>query len=508
MPEIDMKEVREYAREYVTNSSDLKNVSMKSLRKYIEKKLGLPKKSLVLQKSVLKEIISEEISAVAKVRGAAEAKKASNETEKETVKSTAKNTTKGVEKGAEKDAEKGKKKVDKKTEKKVDKKPETESKVTNENEDVTEDDDVKPKKPLSSYMLFCREKRSSVMSQFPEYKAKEVVTKLGEMWQALSDKEKAKYVSLAQENREQYAKQMKEWREQHPDSITHSDMKQKRTQRAHIPEEFIIEKTTELPELRGRLLNKEIKALWKKLNKKERQKYLDNEPESTAPKPKRALSPYNFFCRLHRADIVKQNPEANPKEVMGLLAKAWQNVDRGVLFECQKLSEEDKQKKASECVDEPEKKTSEHTDEPEKKEKKVVKERHISGYCVYLKEKYAELKTEDTTSRDLMKDIAKQWRELDDNDKKEYAEKAEKVSVGHNSRRLIPQSAFALYAKESRKQLLKQHQGISKEEATNLLKEMWKKLDTEEKIEYENRLHEMRVQKIREEDDSMYFCLL
>ena len=117
-----------------------------------------------------------------------------------------------------------------------------------------------------------------------------------------------------------------------------------------------------------------------------------------------------------------------------------------------------------------------------------------------------------------MKDIAKQWRELDDNDKKEYAEKAEKVSVGHNSRRLIPQSAFALYAKESRKQLLKQHQGwggqlgywsgISKEEATNLLKEMWKKLDTEEKIEYENRLHEMRVQKIREEDDSMYFCLL
>ena len=77
-----------------------------------------------------------------------------------------------------------------------------------------------------------------------------------------------------------------------------------------------------------------------------------------------------------------------------MLAKAWQNVDRGVLFECQKLSEEDKQKKASECVDEPEKKTSEHTDEPEKKEKKVVKERHISGYCVYLKEKHAELKTE------------------------------------------------------------------------------------------------------------------
>ena len=160
--------------------------------------------------------------------------------------------------------------------------------------------------------------------------------------------------------------------------------------------------------------------------------------------------------------MAKLSLEANPKEVMGLLAKAWQNVDRDILRECQKLSEEDKQKKASEHVDEPEEKK-------EKKEQKVVKERHLSGYSVYLKEKYAELKTEggvttgewwiDTTSRDLMKDIAKQWRELDDNDKKEYVEKAEKVSVGHNTRRIIPQSAFALYAKESRKQLLKQHQG-------------------------------------------------
>ena len=66
------------------------------------------------------------------------------------------------------------------------------------------------------------------------------------MWKALSDKEKAKYVSLAQENREQYFKQMKEWREQHPDSSTRTEMNQKRKQRAHIPEEFITEKTSEL----------------------------------------------------------------------------------------------------------------------------------------------------------------------------------------------------------------------------------------------------------------------
>ena len=56
-----------------------------------------------------------------------------------------------------------------------------------------------------------------------------------------------------------------------------------------------------------------------------------------------------------------------------------------------------------------------------------------------------------------MKDIAKQWKELDENDKKEYIERAEKVTIG--PKRVIPSSAFSLYTKESRKQLLKQHPG-------------------------------------------------
>lgn len=113
------------------------------------------------------------MSAVAKERGAAEAKKASIESDKghvevkketdEVEKDAVKSPTKKTEKGTEK----GKKKNDKKTETKVEKKSEGDSKVSMENEDVTEDDDVEPKKPLTSYMLFCREKRSSVMSQFP-----------------------------------------------------------------------------------------------------------------------------------------------------------------------------------------------------------------------------------------------------------------------------------------------------------------------------------------------------
>ena len=82
-----------------------------------------------------------------------------------------------------------------------------------------------------------------------------------------------------------------------------------------------------------------------------------------------------------------------------MLAKAWQSVDRDVLRQCQKLSEEDKKKKVSELVEGPvEEPIEEPVEEPveekkEKKEKKEMRERHVSGYNVYCKEKYAELKT-------------------------------------------------------------------------------------------------------------------
>lgn len=68
---------------------------------------------------------------------------------------------------------------------------------------------------------------------------------------------------------------------------------------------------------------------------------------------------------------------------MGLLAKAWKNVDHDMYLKCQKLSEEDKKEKEKENVS---------MMVLEKKEKKEKKEHHISGYNIYMKEKYGELK--------------------------------------------------------------------------------------------------------------------
>ena len=75
---------------------------------------------------------------------------------------------------------------------------------------MTEDEDTEPKKPLSSYLLFCKEKRPMVVADFPgsnldkgwllDIKAKEITSKLGEMWKALSDEEKEIYVARFKES--------------------------------------------------------------------------------------------------------------------------------------------------------------------------------------------------------------------------------------------------------------------------------------------------------------------
>lgn len=49
------------------------------------------------------------------------------------------------------------------------------------------------KKPLTGFMLFSKEHRAKVKEENPEITFGGIGKKLGEMWRALSDKEKAAY---------------------------------------------------------------------------------------------------------------------------------------------------------------------------------------------------------------------------------------------------------------------------------------------------------------------------
>ena len=68
-------------------------------------------------------------------------------------------------------------------------------------------DENKPKKPLSTYMLFCKDERENVKTENPEMKASDIISELGKRWKSLEDK--SAYEEEYKENKEEYDDKMK-----------------------------------------------------------------------------------------------------------------------------------------------------------------------------------------------------------------------------------------------------------------------------------------------------------
>lgn len=70
-------------------------------------------------------------------------------------------------------------------------KPKKEKKAKNDNN--SKDKKSKPKRPLNAYMVFAMEVRESVKKNHPTASIIDIAKKIGALWRALSDAEKAKY---------------------------------------------------------------------------------------------------------------------------------------------------------------------------------------------------------------------------------------------------------------------------------------------------------------------------
>ncbi|RHY94799.1 hypothetical protein DYB37_007761, partial [Aphanomyces astaci] len=67
----------------------------------------------------------------------------------------------------------------------------------------------RPPKPVNTFLIFCRQWRKKLMAQNPNASAKEASRLLGEMWQKLTEEQRASYQPLA--DREN-AQRMAEWK--------------------------------------------------------------------------------------------------------------------------------------------------------------------------------------------------------------------------------------------------------------------------------------------------------
>lgn len=77
-------------------------------------------------------------------------------------------------------------------------------------------DPTKPKRPLSAYMLYANEQRSTFRDQFPTEKLMEISKRIAVAWHALDDASRAKYTSQAAVAKKSYLQAMEVWKAQQP----------------------------------------------------------------------------------------------------------------------------------------------------------------------------------------------------------------------------------------------------------------------------------------------------
>lgn len=132
-----------------------------------------------------------------------------------------------------------------------------------------------PTKAKTSYILYCMDMRQSVKDKNPDMKATEITSKLGKMWNALSDNKKSQYNKKAEEDKKRYEQEME----------------------SYTP-----------PENSGG-----DSAAGKKRKR---------DPNS----PKKPLSAYMLYCKDAREELKDSQPDLKGKDVMREMAKGWKKL--------------------------------------------------------------------------------------------------------------------------------------------------------------------------------------
>ena len=144
------------------------------------------------------------------------------------------------------------------------------------------------KKPKTAYIHFCNVKRPEVKDKNSNLSPKEILSKLGELWQELKNDggdEYKKYLTMAEEDKVRYQRE----KEENP------DIKEK-------PRKKRESKKTDDDKKKG----KDVKP------KKEKKTKEDNGEE----KKPRKLNGYLKFLQANRDGFKAENPEFNSKQVI------------------------------------------------------------------------------------------------------------------------------------------------------------------------------------------------
>lgn len=74
-------------------------------------------------------------------------------------------------------------------------------------------DPNRPKKPMQAFFMYSRDNKDEMKKEYPDLKHTEIMKKLGEVWNGLSEKKKEPYYKEAQKLKKKYDKEMIKYNE-------------------------------------------------------------------------------------------------------------------------------------------------------------------------------------------------------------------------------------------------------------------------------------------------------
>ncbi|XP_010439134.1 PREDICTED: high mobility group B protein 6-like [Camelina sativa] len=228
------------------------------------------------------------------------------------------------------------------------------------------------------------------------------------------------------------------------------------------------------------------------------QEKANKKKKKDCPETKRPSSSYVLWCKEHRAEVKKENPEADFKETANILGAKWKSLsaeDKKPYEEryqvekeayLQVIAKEKREKEAMKLLvdDQKQKNAMELLDQylnfvqeaeqdnkkKNKKEKDPLKPKHpVSAFLVYANERRAALREENKTVVEVAKITGEEWKNLSDKKKAPYEEVAKKNKETYLQEMEVykrTKEEEALSQRKEEEELLKLH----KQEALQLLK--------------------------------------
>lgn len=153
------------------------------------------------------------------------------------------------------------------------------------------------KKPRTSYLFFCSERHDAIKKENPDANFASIGKLLGQEWKGLASEEKARYMEMAEKDRERYATELREKGEEPPSSTSSSS-------------------------------SKKVKEAKKK-----------DLPSIKAPK-----SAYFFFAQEKRTQLVQQEPGLSFGECGKKLGLMWKRLDPAEAAVYHEMAERDRER--------------------------------------------------------------------------------------------------------------------------------------------------------------------